>query len=230
MEERTRTTYPMMPVKWWWDLRRQFQQTIPVKVSDTYLGTVLGLKPSSAQKVALPQFRLLGIVNQDGTANDERARAWRDDSQYKKVCSVIVKERYPQEIFDTFPTPSEDNREAIEQWFQRTAGVGKSAASAMAAFFLMISRAEVINETEVQQKTRTKEVRTKTTTRVRAENRENKVPVIPDIPQPHIASAPVLDMPSININIEIHISADATTTQIEKIFESMAKNLNIGRK
>jgi hypothetical protein len=40
-----------------------------------------------------------------------------------------------------------------------------------------------------------------------------------------VAERPLQSSPSLNINLQIHISADATVEQIEKIFESMAKYL-----
>jgi len=47
-------------------------------------------------------------------------------------------------------------------------------------------------------------------------------------PAPGIA-APVSNPPNLHIDVNIHIAADAKPEQIEKIFESMAKHLGIGK-
>ncbi len=218
--------YPQIPVKWWWDLRRHFKRSLPSSITDTYLGTVLNLKSSSAKGVAIPHFKLLGIMNQDGTINDDRARAWRDDGQYPQVCQAMVKEVYPQELLDAFPEPTEDDRGSIEQWFALKTGVGYKTAKSMTAFYLMLSEADPTREAKPA-KPKVEKPKAK---------REREPKVLIAEKQEAIETKErggieeELGIPAININIEVHISSDASTTQIDKIFESMAKHLNIRRK
>ncbi len=220
--------YPQMVTRWWWDLRRQFRRTLPGNITDSYLASVLNIGASSAKSVVIPGLKLLGIINQDGTINDGRARAWRDDGQYSQVCQAIVKELYPQELLDAFPEPSEDDRRSIEQWFARQTGVGDRAARAMTAFYLMLSEADPTKASEqkkVGPKRAMKEVKRETrvtpTVKPTPETIEGKRPAV---------EADELSIPSVNINVQVHISSDASVAQIDQIFSSMAKHLNIGRK
>ena len=228
MAEGKKDVYPQMPTKWWWDLREQFKRVMPSgKVTDSYLASVLNLQISSAKSVAIPAFKLLGIINSDGTLNDNRARVWRDNEQYSLVCQEIVQELYPQELRDAFPEPSEDNRNSVRQWFARKTGVGDRAANKMTTFYLMLNEA---NPSIQPKPSKPKARRVPEERAKRKEKLEAKV--TPDMKSSEANSIIPRELkePSLNINIEIHISSDASETQIDKIFESMAKHLNIGRK
>jgi len=163
MADDKKDVYLQIPAKWWWELRKQFNRSVPGSITDTYLRTVLGLKESSVKGVAIPGFKSLGIINADGTVNDERARAWRDDDLYPQVCQAIIKERYPQELIDTFPEPTEEDRGSIEQWFALRTGVGNRARRAMAAFFLLLNEADASKAPETI-KSRATQVATKAKT------------------------------------------------------------------
>jgi len=93
-----------MPIGHWWTLRTRFQQSIPGVVTDSYIATVLNMKESSARANILPYLKQVGIIDEDGKPS-ERATKWRDNAQYKKVCSEIIKETYPQELIDACPDP-----------------------------------------------------------------------------------------------------------------------------
>ena len=43
-----RRSYPGIPVRNWWDLRRRFQQAVPRQVDSDYLQSVLGDKAFNA--------------------------------------------------------------------------------------------------------------------------------------------------------------------------------------
>lgn len=221
--------FPMIPLKWWRDLRRKFKSAIPSSIPDSYIASVLSIQASSAKSVAIPQFKIVGIVNSDGTLNEERARAWRDDGQYPQVCQTIVKEVYPQELLDVFPEPTTDDRRSIEQWFARKTGVGDRASRAMTSFYLMLSEAD---PTKAIESGKPKEKRPKIERVDLGVREKSRVEDGTDKRAPKVTSVETseLGVPSININIEVHISSDTESTQIDHIFESMAKHLNIRRK
>lgn len=223
MAEGKKDIYPVFPAKWWWDLRRQFRRSLPSSITDTYLASVLNISTSSAKNVLIPVMKLLGIINQDGTLNDDRARAWRDDEQYPQVCQAMVGELYPQELLDAFPEPSEDDRRSIVQWFARKTGVGETTAQRMATFYLMLSEADPTKETKPQ-KAVTKREKAKVEPTVKPKLKTIEAAKIPPEKEGE------LSIPSININIQVHISSDASASQIDEIFSSMAKHLNIRRK
>jgi hypothetical protein len=46
MAEGVKDSFPQMPVKWWWDLKKQFIKSIPTAITHTYLSSILNLKES----------------------------------------------------------------------------------------------------------------------------------------------------------------------------------------
>ena len=229
MADDKKTVYIQITAKWWWVLRTQFKRALPTTdVSDTYLTTVLGISTSSAKGVAIPQFKLMGIINQDGTINDDRARAWRDDEQYTQVCQAIVKERYPQELLDTFPNPSEGDRNSITAWFARTTGVGMRAARAMTSFYLMLNEADASKAPDIKKRMPARPSRKVEPVSKTKADTQPKIGIVDEKKQSSEQREDV-GIPSININVQVHISSDASAEQIDTIFSSMAKHLNIRR-
>lgn len=225
MADESKAVFPIIPVKNWWDLRKKFKQTIPISgVTDTYLSTVLGIGTRAAGNL-LPDFKRVGIIDQDGVPK-ERAKAWRDDEQYPSVCDAIRKEVYPQELLDAFPSPSEDDKGGIERWFANRTGLGTISVKKMTSFYLMLSEADPAKMAEsAKPKAEKPKPRPKQEPKVKVTGKEETVGT-----KIKSGAEEELGIPSININIEVHISADAEPTQIDKIFESMAKHLNIRRK
>lgn len=217
-------TYPMMPEKNWWELRRKFKQSLPAAgVSISYLSSLLGISEKAAGNIR-PTLRKIGLIDDDGIIKD-RAKQWRDDEQYVKVCGEIRNELYPQELRDLFTSPTENDRDALARWFANRTAVGDAASKQMASFYILLSAGDITAEAEVKPKTEKTKEKPKSVTRTEV------------IPVPERTEARKkddiekgLNIPSININIEVHIPSEANETQIDKIFESMAKHLNIGRK
>lgn len=225
MAEESKEVYPILPVKSWVELRRRFAQSMPTsKVTDTYLSTVLGVGIPTARNI-LPSLKRMGILDQDGVPRD-RAKAWRDDEQYPQVCEAIRKETYLPELLDAFPSPSENERDAIERWFGVRTGAGSTAVRKMTTFYLMLSEAEPAKIVE-QVKSRAEKPRPRPKPEPKAKVTEKRETI--DTKKMSVVEEE-LGVPSININIEVHISSDAETTQIDQIFASMAKHLNIRRK
>ncbi len=100
-------SYPMIPLKTWWELRKKFIQSIPGVVTAGYLAASLDMKEVSARANVLPYLVQLGIVDDEGRTVD-RARQWRDDTQYPDVCREMREDVYPRELLDAVPNPSEN--------------------------------------------------------------------------------------------------------------------------
>ena len=120
-------SYPMLPAKNWWALRKKFQGSLPTAVTPGYIAPVLGMNEKSASNNVLPYLRTMGLIDDKGKPT-ERANAWRIDEKYPEVCNEIKSEIYDQELLDAFPGQIE-NRVSVEQWFLSKTGVGKVAAS-----------------------------------------------------------------------------------------------------
>ena len=219
----TKKTFPMLPIAHWWSLRKKFQQSIPGVVTDGYLATVLNMGANSARANVLPFLKVLGIIDADGKPS-ARAKAWRDDDQYPKVCQEMIKEIYPEELTDAIPDPT-SNRDKVKKWFANHTGTGEAAAKRMAALYTVLSEADASKEPDSEKKPPTK----KPPNAAKAAPKSTPSPTLkPE--QPSVAKPPIKPDggpkdPDLNINLQIHISADASTDQIEQIFASMAKHI-----
>jgi hypothetical protein len=94
-------------------------------VTDNYLASVLDMQLASARANVLPALKVGKIIDQDGKTL-ERAKQWRDDDQYAKVCKAIRSDIYPRELLDAIPDPLA-NRQAAERWFANHTGAGTAA-------------------------------------------------------------------------------------------------------
>jgi hypothetical protein len=214
-----RTSFPLMPIGHWWTLRTKFRQSIPGVVTDSYIATVLNMKESSARNNIIPYLKQVGIIDADNKPQ-ERAKKWRDDAQYKKVCSEIIKEVYPQELMDACPDPN-SNRESAERWFSNHTGGGQVAVRKMVSFYSILTEADPSKATEPKNNLSSKNTSSpkKPSKKQVPQKTENAKMSEPNQAQPAERNGA---LPSININLQIHISADASPDQIDKIFENMA--------
>ena len=209
-------SYPMLYISHWWALRKKFRQSIPSVVTDSYLATVLKTEAKSARANVLPFLKTLGIIDNEGKTG-ERAKEWRDDARYPAVCKSILQEVYPQELLDAVTDPTQ--REQAESWFSHKTGAGEGAVGRMAALYSVLLEADASKQPDEKAE------------RARPEKKVEKKPVAA-VPAPVVVEKPAPNnvtnlpqIPGININLEIHISADSTPHQIDAIFASMAKHI-----
>jgi hypothetical protein len=187
-------------------------------VTGSYLATVLNMAENSANANVLPYLKTLGIIDDEGKTT-ERAKLWRDDHHYPEVCSAIVKDVYPKELLDAVPNPTDD-RKAAERWFARQSGAGEAAVKRMAALYTVLAEADVSKQSNQEQKTSAKKAAKPTQPKARETKQQPAVN-----PASNPASSNLLAAPGVHINLEIHISADATADQIDLIFAAMAKHI-----
>lgn len=213
-----KTSFPMITAKSWWELRKKFNQSIPGVVTDGYLAASLDMKESSARANVLPYLSQLGIIDDEGKTLD-RARQWRDDTQYPDVCSEMRKEVYPQELLDAVPNPSE-NRNAAIRWFGNQTGAGQNALKKMVKVYILLTEGDPNSNQGTTPKTAGRRPDTKTKSNPRKSTIESGKEYGN---RNDLASRQ--SEPSVNINLQIHISSDATPDQIDQIFESMSKHI-----
>lgn len=230
-----KSDYPKMPVKQWWALRNRFKQSIPGTVTASYLATVLGMEEISAGKNVLPALRRIGLVDQEGRPT-ELARRWRDDADYPSVCEEMKRAVYPQELIDAVPDPI-SNRNAAVRWFAR-GGAGASLVDKRVAFYQVLSEAD---PSKGQDSAKTSNNGKSTTKKESVTRKSRPSPVInnpsadskpntgnaTENTEPHKKQQHSLQSfgPQLHIDIQIHISPDASPDQIDQIFASMAKHL-----
>lgn len=214
-------TYPQFPSSVWWKLRERFQKSIPSTLSESFVSSELGVQPTAA-KAYVKQLQDMGIIGDDGKPT-ELANDWRMDDTYRAAADKIVQSCYPQELLDLSP-PDDFDREKAKRWFMGK-GLGSGAASNKAATFQLLSVKPIPNDIpEKKPRKRAKAAvadGSDTKSKAKLDRRQpSKQP--PTTPTDHVqAGAP---MP-LNVNVQIHISADASSEQIEAIFANMRKYL-----
>lgn len=213
MAEDQKKVYPVMPLKQWWALRAQFRKTIPSLVTPNYLASTLDMTEVSARHNILPTLRTVGIIDDKGKPT-ELAVKWRDTADYRAVCDKIRSDVYPQELRDLAFDESSDRKD-VRGWFQRNAGVGENAASKMAGFYLMLFQAEP-SKAALAERGRT-EKKKRPPTKAKAKRNAKRI-------QPE-ENGQLRLVPSLHLNLQIHISPQATAEQIDQIFASAARHL-----
>lgn len=212
--------YPFLAKNNWWKLRKKFRETYPKgKVTDTYLASVLDMSKRSAQNNVIPELKLIGLINDEGKPTD-LANKWRIDEKYAEVCEEIKKSVYPSELLDAVPDPVE-NREVAERWFMQEKKVAEKTAKRMTAFYILVSEANPSGEEIISKPPEKKKKEKAKETKKPPKGEEGEAP--PGKPEGETPQA--FQVPSIHIDLQIHISPEAKLEQIDKLFESMAKHL-----
>ena len=214
--------YPYIPVKSWWALRKQFNQSIPQRVTPSYLVAALNSTEGAAKDV-LRGLQIVGIVDDDGFTT-ERAKLWRDDTSYAEVCRQIRDELYPTELLDTNPGPEID-REATRRWYMATTGNGIKAANRMVAMYALLAEADPFAGDEAKSNKSTKSVPREL--KARQTTLDDSQQTKSTNHQQDLSHTPFygLEMPEMRLSVEIRIDASVTVEQIDQIFASMVKYL-----
>lgn len=228
MEERQ--GFPMMPEKSWWALRQQFKKTIPSTLSVSYLKSLLGLTSDQSARNLLSPLKQMKIIDDDGKPSP-RANDWRNDNKYQTVCQEILQEIYPCELLELCPEKAVDSS-AVKNWFMDVCAVGASAASKNAATFVMLKSGEIKDSTNTKTTTK-KSAKVKTTSKTTSDEKftnkspmSNNTPPVIDSHHPMPSANETSEtVPSVHIDLQIHISPEASPSQIDAIFASMAKHL-----
>jgi hypothetical protein len=214
--------FPNIPVMHWNNLRTQFKRTIPGTITSNYLATVLDMSEASAKANITPSLRQIGLIDNEGKTNQELAKRFRDDELYPKFCEEVIQKIYPQGLRDAFPD-KDLNRERVKKWFMNHTSVGESAASRIASLYIALVEADptVASNTSI---TKAKEVKPKVAKSEPREEPKKESEPIHEHKAPKATHEPKTNYgPDLNINIQIHISSDASPDQIKSIFENMAR-------
>lgn len=219
--------YPMISEKSWWQIRNQFKKTIPSVVNVSYLKSLLSLNSDQSARNIMAPLRQMGIIDAEGKPQS-RATEWRSDAKYSEVCSTIVSEIYPQVLLDLFPDVQVDNSTA-KSWFMDTCSLGDKAAGKITSTFSLLKNGQVKADSEISKSTSTPK-RNKTS-KLKSNDTFEKAdqPANISLPtlnvNPPTLTSPSPTVPSVHIDLQIHISPDASPDQIDSIFASMAKHL-----
>lgn len=176
----------------------------------------------------MAQFKAVKLINKDNSVSDFAA-LWRDDKEYPKYCKKLREELYPDELLQLAVDPEKDYNKAV-RWFMRATGVSDPTARQMANLYQILLIADPGKGDEIAKSTARKG---KTITKNR-ETKPDKKKTEEEIKPPFDVKDPKKEpfklSPNINLNIQIHIDANASLEQINQIFKCMADHFSMASK
>lgn len=222
--------YPQIPSTVWWGVRSIMQRTPTATIDERLLGVTLGVQEAAARAYIL-ELRSVGILSEENKATP-LAHKWRLDDSYAEAVDQIIQLTYPQGLVHVAP-PGEAERQKVVSWFQRE-GLGQGAAGNKAATYLLIS-SPTPNEAP---RAVAKAAQGESSSRARMAPPKAQRTAIKS--KRDAGSAPPKgggdggnsggqrvggEVFPLNVNVQIHISADAGSEQIESIFQAMRRYL-----
>ncbi len=224
--------YPQIPSTVWWGVRSIMQRTPNATIDERLLGVTLGVQEAAARAYII-ELRNVGILSDENKATP-LAQKWRLDDSYAEAVKQIIQSTYPDSLVHVAP-PGDAERQKVVSWFQRE-GLGQGAAGNKAASYLLIS-SPTPNEapravgkaaqSENPARTRTAPPKVQRTAAT-AERDAGHTPRKSGGGNGGGRSGGQISGSEafpLNVNVQIHISADAGTEQIESIFEAMRRYL-----
>lgn len=181
---------------------------VPKKVTISWLETI-GFKSSNDRTLISP-LKQIGFVDESGVPTD-RWTQYRG-SEYKTVLAASIKEGYA-ELFDLYPKAETIGKEGLQDFFRaQTSASADAVARITSTFLALVSCADFSNSL------RSEPVTSQSHSITSKQNPSDHYESIEPSPTSRSFS------PSIHLDIQIHISPDLSTEQIDKIFSSIAKN------
>jgi hypothetical protein len=231
-----KSRYPQIPSTVWWGLRSILQKTPNATIDERLLGVQLGVQEAAARQY-VTELKIVGLLTEENKATP-LAQKWRLDETYSEAVQQLVQAIYPEGLVAVAP-PGEADRQKIVSWFLRE-GLGQGSAGNKAATYLLLS-SSTPNEAPARTAARSGDDNGKRSSAPKKPAQSK--PAQPDqlasdasngSAKPTggtIHSSSKNDahgMMPLNINVQIHISADAGSDQIETIFKAMRRYLYDG--
>lgn len=210
------SSFPVLSGANWWTLRTRFKTAYPKSsITEEYLASVLGMQIQSVKNnCILTNLRTLGLLDEENKCTD-LANKWRLDDSYAEACHEICEHVYPSELIDIGT-----DRSAISTWFMNKSGAGESLASKLTTLYLTLAIPEIkesVQKGKTMPKVQDKQEKGAKSRVKSTKSKEEHIKRTMELPEASV--------PSMNINLQIHISAEASLEQIDQIFSSMGKHL-----
>lgn len=215
--------YPKVTTKAWRELRNRATAAPSTKFTPGAVAALMGMSsPESARDNTVTPMRRLGLIDDDGSLTD-RGNKWRVDGTYAAACQEILDEVYPAELSSLADDDGPD-ADQVRTWFDHK-GFGSSNARQMAATYVMIATKELPAAGNSAAPPRKVKAPSKKATATR-KGTSRPVKQTPAANDPVVDATPSTAVrPNLHLDIQIHIPADATGDQLDRIFESMARHL-----
>jgi hypothetical protein len=228
MAEKNR--YPQIPSTVWWGVRSILNRTPTATIDERLLGVQLGVQEAAA-KAYINELRHVSILTDEGKATP-LAQRWRLDDSYEAAVAELIRATYPEGLVHIAP-PGEAERQKVVSWFQRE-GLGQGAAGNKAATYLLLSSPTPNEAPKLAAKSGQSDgsARARAPRRQTSGGRPSDVAETGTIREAGVEREKKNPAPSrsaeafpLNVNVQIHISADAGSEQIESIFQAMRRYL-----
>lgn len=213
----------------WWGVRSIIQRSPKVTLDERYLAIELSVQAAAA-KAYIAELRRVGIVTEEGKPTPLALR-WRMDETYAEAVKDLISGAYPEGLVQIAP-PENADRQKVITWFQHE-GLGQGSAGNKAATYLLLSSPTPNDAPRSPAKTPDGKKVTRSRASAGAASEKSQAKEKPENPGPSVisggnrraAAAGVGEAFPLNVNVQIHISADAGTEQIESIFQAMRRYL-----
>ncbi|MCF8467216.1 MAG: DUF5343 domain-containing protein [Sneathiella sp.] len=223
MATESNNSLPKIMVKNYWAIRKKLKATIPSRLTSSFVAAALGIKEVSAQTNVISPFKQLDLINDQGVPTD-LLFDWRDDDKYEATCKKIRENVNPEELLH-LATDAESDKDTIISWIAGKFRVGNEAARQAAAVYLLLLEADLSKQPDTikVQKTANSATKTKKSSENRSKPETDEEESVQKKSKKERGATGF--EPILNLNIQIHISADSSPEQIETIFASMSKHL-----
>jgi len=227
-----KSRYPQIPSTVWWGVRALLHRSPNFTFDERSLGVELGVQEAAARQY-LTELRSVGILTEEGKATP-LAQRWRLDESYAEAVEELIASTYPEGLRHIAP-PGDADRQKVVNWFMRE-GLGQGAAGNKAATYLLMS-STTPNEAPSRASAKGKDdngrraIASRRVPPGRQSERSNRQSEVESIAGEEDQRRDVRrrtslqDAVPLNINVQIHISADAGSEQIESIFSAMRRYL-----
>jgi hypothetical protein len=219
-QQNDKNRFPQIPATVWWGVRSILNRTPNAVLDERFMAIQLSVQEAAAKQY-IAELTSVGILNEDRKATP-LALDWRLDSSYHDAVEKLVKSVYPQSLLDLAPH-EEGDRQKATSFFMRE-GLGQGAAGNKAATYFLIG-AKNPNESPVRNPTKAKP-NGGTSGVVPEQGAVVQKRAIPSAKKQGDQKYTASNSIPLNVNVQIHISADAGTEQIEAIFSAMKRYLN----
>lgn len=221
--------YPQIPSTVWWGVRSILNRTPSATIDERLLGVQLGVQEAAAKQY-LNELRQVGLLTEEGKASP-LAQRWRLDDSYADAVADLIQATYPDGLVHVAP-PGDAERQKVVSWFQRE-GLGQGAAGNKAATYLLLSSPTPNEAPKTSPRVGQGESAERAGTASRKVASKGREGESKEAPVSRGGMGTSKEPPAgrgaeafpLNVNVQIHISADAGTEQIESIFQAMRRYL-----
>ena len=215
-----KVNYPQIPSTVWWGTRQILKNSPNVGINVSLLCAQLEVQ-ETASKQYISQLREIGILNDENRATP-LANRWRMDDTYEEAVNEILEKCYPEDLIALWKNNPND-RKKIATWFMNH-GLGEGTAKNKSATFLLIG-GPIFNKTGQTAEKKDPASGSEKRNLTASKPKEAQTPT--QSTKTNSQRGGHLDRTEfpLNINLQIHIGADAGSEQIEAIFSAMRRYL-----